>query len=344
MKKQIIMAVSLLFLVISAHTQTITVIAGTGSMGYTGDGSSATACRLNLTGAGLVDGDGGIAVDGLGNMYIADAGNNVIRKINTFGIISTFAGSSTGTSGYSGDGGPATLAQLSSPAGVAVDTGGNVYIADGLNNVIRKVTPSGVIRTVAGNGLSGYSGDGGSATAQKLNTPVGIALDAAGNMYIADSWTRAIRKVTVSGIISTYAGTDTVVGFSGSGGAPTSAKFNLPTGVTVDGFGRLYIADIYNNVIWKVVNPTTEIRTDRIPPSLLSVYPNPVKDALTVAFTSTRQQKVQVVITDVAGRKILQQTVLANMPADLYFEASSGIYLLSAFSGDEIWREKIVKE
>jgi sugar lactone lactonase YvrE len=219
----------------------ISTVAGNGSRGFSGDGGVATSASLNNP--------IGIAVDASGNIYIVDNGNYRIRKVSTSGIISTVAG--TGSGGFSGDGGPATAATLYNPYGVAVDGSGNLYIADYQNQRIRKVNTSGIISTVAGNGSFGFSGDGGAATAASLNAPYGVAVDASGNLYIADYGNHRIRKVNTSGIISTVAGTGSQ-GFSGDGGAATSAKLNYPSDVAVDGSGNLYIADASNQRIRRV--------------------------------------------------------------------------------------------
>jgi sugar lactone lactonase YvrE len=181
-----------------------------------------------------------VTLDSIGNLYIADGGNDRIRKVTPSGIISTVAGN--GTAGYSGDGGMATSAQLNNPAGMAIDPVGNLYIADFLNSVIRKVTPSGIISTVAGNGTYGYSGDGGQATAAKLGYPVDMAVDSEGNLYIADWGNNRIRKVTPSGIISTVAGNGGFY-FSGDDGPATSAGLTSAQGIAIDSIGNLYIGD-----------------------------------------------------------------------------------------------------
>ncbi len=167
----------------------ITTVAGTGSSGYNAsqDGGAATSAQLNTpTGA---------ALDGAGNLYIADTNNHRIRKVDTAGVITTVAG--TGTAGDSGDGGPATSAQLNRPFGVNVDNSGNLYIAGNFNHRIRKVDTAGVITTVAGTGSSGFSGDGAAATLALLGNPTDLALDSLGNLYIADRANNRVRKVTL---------------------------------------------------------------------------------------------------------------------------------------------------
>lgn len=226
---------------ICLRAQVITTIAGTGGSGYAGDNGPAVAAELANPFA--------IAIDAAGNMYIADRGNNRIRKISTSGIISTVAG--TGTGGYNGDNIPATTAQLYDPTGVATDGAGNVYVADKANNRIRKIDNAGIISTVAGNGVGMFSGDGGIATNASLNTPRGIATDATGNLFIADQANQCVRKVNTSGIITTVAG-NTINGYSGDGGPATAASFRNPYAVAVDAAGNLYIADVDNARIRKV--------------------------------------------------------------------------------------------
>ncbi|GAB3510321.1 hypothetical protein GCM10027341_48610 [Spirosoma knui] len=202
----------------------------------------------------------GVAVDGAGNIYIADMNNHRIRKVTaSTGVATTVAGN--GTQGFAGDGGPATAALLNTPRGVAVDGAGNIYIAEVNNHRIRKVTAStGVISTVAGNGLAGFAGDGSAATSARLNLPFGVAVDGVGNIYIADSENSCIRKVTVAtGVISTVAGTGGRAGAAGDGGLATSAQLFYPNGVAVDGAGNIYIADYYR--IRKVTASTGVIST-----------------------------------------------------------------------------------
>ncbi len=219
----------------------ITTVAGTGAGAYSGDGGPATSAYLSLP--------TGVAVDGAGNLYIADTWNHRIRRVDRSGTITTVAG--TGEDGGSGDGGPAVQAQMRFPEGVAVDAAGILYIADIGNHRIRRVDTRGVITTVAGTGARGYSGDGGTATSAYLSLPTGVAVDGAGNLYIADSDNQCIRRVDTQGVIVTVAGTGSR-GYSGDGGSATGASLDSPTGVAVDGAGNLYIADSNNDRIRRV--------------------------------------------------------------------------------------------
>lgn len=180
---------------------------------------------------------------------MADYSNQRIRIVSTSGIINTIAGN--GTAGYSGDGGQATDAELHNPEGVAIDNAGNIYIADYANNRIRKVNTAGIISTVAGNGTAGYSGDGAAATAAKINGPQGVAVDAVGNLYIADQTNNVIRMVNTTGTITTVAGNVTQ-GYSGDSGPATAATINQPYGVACDAVGNMYIADQGNSCVRKV--------------------------------------------------------------------------------------------
>lgn len=229
--------------VINLDAQIINTIAGNHASGYSGDGGPATSASIfNID---------GIVVDKNGNVYISDANTHVIRKINTSGIISTFAG--TGVAGFSGDGGPATSAKLNQPAGLEIDSLGYIYVADCNNNRIRKISPAGIISTVAGTGVSGFSGDGGPATAAKLKGPYDIAIDTSGNLYFSDYGNLIIRKIDPAGIISTYAGnTFWGNGYTGDGGPATSAQLNGPAEIDVDIAGNLYINDRGNYVVRKV--------------------------------------------------------------------------------------------
>jgi|DewCreStandDraft_4_1066084.scaffolds.fasta_scaffold06561_5 sugar lactone lactonase YvrE len=219
----------------------ITTVAGTGAAGFAGDDGPASAARLNYPFA--------LALDREGNLYVADKENHRIRRISKDGKITTIAG--TGAAGYSGDEGPAARAQLDTPSGVAVDASGNVYIADTYNNRIRKVTPDGVIVTVAGTGRFGYAGDGGPATAARLALPMGVVVDQEGNLYIADYLNRRVRRLSPDGTITTVAG-DGRAGYSGDDGPATAARLDYPHGVAADASGRLYVSDVGSHVVRRI--------------------------------------------------------------------------------------------
>lgn len=215
----------------------ISTVAGTGTAGFSGDGAAAGSAQLDLP--------FGVAVDAAGNLYIAEFANNRVRKVGVNGNISTLAGN--GVSGYNGDGGQAANAMLAGPQSVAVDASGNVFIADSGNNRVRKVAANGVITTVAGNGVGGYSGDGGSALGAQVGNPIAIAVDGTGNLYIADGSAR-VRKVFVSGIISTIAGSN-AHGYSGDGGVGFNALMDGPSALTVNAAGAVVVADTNNDAV-----------------------------------------------------------------------------------------------
>ena len=190
-----------------------------------------------------------VAVDGAGNLYIADTNFHRIRRVDPLGTITTVAG--TGESGFGGDDGPAIQARLYGPQGVAVDSAGNLFIADARNNRIRRVAPSGTITTVAGTGEAGFSGDNGPAVAARMNYPLDVAADRAGNLFIADTDNNRIRRVDASGTITTLAGTGEW-GLGGDGGPALQARLRSPRGVAVDSAGNLFIADTGNDRIRRV--------------------------------------------------------------------------------------------
>lgn len=230
---------------VNAQIQVISTYAGNSAVaaGYSGNGGAATAALMNNPAS--------VCTDASGNLYIAEFGNHVVRKVATNGTISLIAG--TGVAGNTGNGGAATLAQLSSPNGIAVDGAGNIYIADAAANVVRMVNTSGIISAVAGTGAAAYTGDGGPATAAAIQTPYGLVLDAAGNLYIADYGNHAVRRINTSGVISTFVGNGSGIGsYTGDGGPATTAQVNGPTDVAVDGSGNLYVADNGNHVVRRV--------------------------------------------------------------------------------------------
>ena len=223
---------------------TITTFAGTGASGFSGDGGQASQAKLrNPKGLALFE----------NHLYVADGKNDRIRRINlATGIITTVAGS--GSRGFSGDGGPATMAALDEPQRIDVDSMGRIYIADSNNDRIRRFTPGGVITTVAGTGASGYSGDGGPATLARIQQPRGVSVAGDDAFYIADTNNHRIRRVDLAtGIITTVVGSGSR-GYSGNGGQAGDARLFNPRGVTVDSEGRMFVSDTLNNVV-RLVTP-----------------------------------------------------------------------------------------
>jgi sugar lactone lactonase YvrE len=288
----------------------ISTFAGNGTIGYSGNGGPATAATFNRP--------WGIAI-GANNVYITDGGNDVVRSINSSGIVTTIAGN--GTLGYNGDGIPAISAELSNPAGIAL-YGGDLYIADNLNNRIRKVNASGIITTVAGIGSQGYTGDGGAATSAAINNPQGICADAAGNIYFSDFGNNVARKIT-GAAISTIAGNGTY-GYSGDEGNPLLAQLYQPWGIAVDKANRIYIADKNNYRVRQVYTPAAG--TGVIARKTFSVHPNPVTDILTIV---AEEQINSVRIINLLGQEVYIMKYSAyEVQADVS-ALPHGIYLLN---------------
>jgi len=207
-----------------------------------GDGGLATEAKLNTM--------QGLAVDAAGNVYIADTNNHVIRQVSASGIITTVAGS--GKPGFNGDNQSAVKAELATPSDVALDSAGNLYIADNGNSRIRRIDRSGIITTVVGTGEAGFDGDGGPSVAAKLRNPSSIVFDGAGNLYIGEAGNYRIRRVDrATGIITTIAGVG-AFGFDGDGGSALAAKFKNLSDLAIGPAGDLYVADAYNNRVRRI--------------------------------------------------------------------------------------------
>jgi uncharacterized protein (TIGR03437 family) len=218
-----------------APNGTISTVAGTGVAGFSGDGGPAIDAEIYTP--------TGIRGDHSGNLYIADVGNQRIRKVDSSGIITTFAGN--GNKGYGGDGGLAINASFYNAVRVAIDPSGNVLVADQSDHRIRRIAPSGFITTIAGNGVGAFSGDGGPAINASLNNPTAVAVDGGGVIYISDQFNQRIRKIALDGTITTIAGNGNP-GFGGDGGPANAAILNYPGGITVDAAGNLYFNDDLN--------------------------------------------------------------------------------------------------
>lgn len=301
----------------------ITTIAGIqGPAGYNGDGIQATAAKLASP--------SGIVADKTGNIYFSDLGNHCIRKINAAGIISTVAGTPT-ISGYSGDGNMATLAKLFYPGFLSIGPEGNLFWPEWPNTIVRKLDIStGIISTVAGNGVGGNSGDGGPATAAGLSHPNGVAIDTAGNIYIADYGNHNIRKVNTVGVISTIAGIGTA-GYSGDNGPATAAELNQPNCVSLDKWGNVYINDITNRRIRRINYNTSAITDEVKSPANVNIHPNPASNEITI---TTEVVMKDLTLVNAHGQIVLQRrdvlkgTTLnvADLPAGIYIVKVNGAY------------------
>jgi uncharacterized protein (TIGR03437 family) len=278
-------------------------VAGTGEAGFSGDNGPALKSRLNRP--------RGLAVDWVGNIYVADSGNHRVRMISPGGNIATVAGA--GVRGRRGDGGPATSAELDTPAGVAVDGEGNLYIAEPGGHAIRRVDRRGLITTVAGSGQKGYAGDGKAATVARLDSPAGVAVDYDGNLFIADTGNHRIRSVDRKGVMRTIAG-EGAAGFAGDGGLAHLARLRSPSSVAVDPDGRVYVADLENGRIRRL--------TRLVPPPTL----DDVGDCSVVHGASMRPGPVAPgQIVTVYGASMGPELLIGGAPALVFYRDSGQI-------------------
>ncbi len=322
---------------VNIATGIISTIAGNGIAGYSGDGGPATNASLN--------GPYSLCFDPYGNLYIADVINGNIRKIDTNNVISTYAGLYGSSSGYSGDGGPATLAGLAVLNGICSDSKGNIYIAHYSN--IRKIDyVTHIISRFAGNSISGFSGDGQVCDSASMNTPTMVAVDACDNLYIVDNGNNRIRKVDISTRkIITIAGNGNGP-YNGDGGLADTSSIYLPSGVAVDTLGNIIINDLVNNRIRKVTQAkcdnSTHLGIEGVKSLGVTVYPNPVNSVLYVECETVMQS---VVITNVLGQAVLKGEsgeLRAVVPVG---QLAAGVYILEVVGdGGGIYREKIVRE
>lgn len=311
-------------------TGNILTIAGNGVAGYSGDNMLAITASINFP--------IGICIDELGNLYIGDRLNFVVRKIAASGIISTYAGSNI--NGYSGDLGPATSAMLSSIYGLTCDRNNNLYIVDGTR--IRKVDAvTQIITTIAGNGMNTYNGDGIPATDAALWLPFAVCVAKNGNVFIADQDNNRIRQISSSGIIQTIAGIGTS-GFSGDNGTAALAEIFYPQGVALDTCGNLLIADEANNRIRKIAfNPTCatlDVLKIFDARNLISIHPNPTQNNITI----TAQNITSITITNLLAKEVFTKNYnnAASTQIDIHY-LPPGVYVVKV---NGCYVQKLVKE
>ncbi len=317
----------------------ISTIAGNGIAGFSGDGGKAKAAHLSYP--------VGIVFDAKGNLIFSDSGNNRIRKIDTKGIITTIAGN--GTAGFAGDGGAATAAELNGPWGLAVDASGNLYICDQANNRIRKVDTSGIITTVAGNGIAGYTGDGGPAISASINFPFAVLPDNLGDFYIADFYNAVVRKVDGSGTITTFAGNGTIGGCDGDGGPATQALLGGPGGLLIsngslligdNGCSRVRAVNLTTNIITTLAGSQGGFDGDGNPPLSTrfrgerGVFFDPAGNLIIADRGNGRIRKLNVstqIVTTIAGGFVGDKgpgtKAALNLPQGMGFDAHNNLYI-----------------
>ncbi len=306
----------------------IYTIAGNGMRGFGGDGDTATEAMLNRP--------TGLALDGNGNLYIADQYNNRIRKVNTSGIITTMLGNGWG--GYNGDNFPAaTMASLNKPSGVTIGPDGNIYVADTKNDRVR-------MYDAATAKISTVKGKSGTPPFNEhnllLESPSSVAFDKVGNMYVADQYHYVVKKVDSNGSMYTIAGT-TIYGFSGEGVDAKSAKLSLVKSIAVDSAGNLYMADADNNRI-RYVTTTVGVGNVKRVSADMTVYPNPTSTGrFELNLRSMNNEKATVIISDVAGKVVYTATAATNQPISVNLDQPAGIYLVTAESAEVVWAGKI---
>jgi sugar lactone lactonase YvrE len=314
----------------------ITTIAGNGMAGFNGDGGQATAAELDEV--------AGVGLDAIGNIYICEHGNNRLRKVNTSGIISTFAG--TGAAGFSGDGGPATAADLNVPNQMTVDANGNVYFSDASNERVRMVNTLGIISTVAGNGVAASTGDGGQATAAEINNPASLIVDRYGDLYIGEYLGNRIRVVNGSGVISTLGGTG-VAGFSGDGGLATAAKIDNPDGMTIDSHGYIYFGDEANNRIREISGDPLQMNSLTAEQGFgINLYPNPSDGKITIDFSKSLSSDNLIEIFNLMGEKVYSEHLQSssNLCKLDFTKEANGVYIARITNEKQVQVIKLIKQ
>ncbi len=320
---------------IDAATGIITTFAGNGSLPVSGDGGPATAAGLGSPSA--------VCADTAGNIYIA--GSNRIRKVNTMGIITKIAG--TGAAGHSGDGGLADTAKIISGGWLTTDISENIYFGEGGPGTIRKISTSGIISTIGGTGVSGYSGDFGAATAAQFYNPSGLHVDSCGNIYISDRFNHVIRIISAAnGYVYTIAGTHTPVN-SGDGGLASAAGFYSPADVSMDKYNNLYICVL--DYVRKVTMPRcadivfpTSLQELQSKETGISIFPNPASGAFSVKVNTGSIELVRIAIMTTTGALAEEYTILAGMETPLHTHLPPSVYMVVAESNKQRWVSKVV--
>lgn len=314
----------------------ITTVVGNGVAGFSGDNGYGTACELNAPLAVYVNAAGT-------NFFIADNGNNRVRKEDGSGRINTIGGN--GIAGFSGDGALATAAELNGIMGITVDSKSNVYVSDYNNNRIRMITqPGRIITTIAGNGTAGYSGDGAQATACELNGPFQLTTDAARSLYIADKMNKRIRKIDSNAVITTVVGNGTL-GFSGDGGQATACELNFPTAVAVNATANIFVADESNLRIRETMMPLG-VNVVQAESAEIKVYPNPSSGVFTIMQPVPGEGMLRAEVYNVLGEKIANsQWPIANGPKQIDLsEKPSGIYFIKVQTNTGAQVIKVLKQ
>ncbi len=304
----------------------ISRVAGTGAFGYSGDGGPAAAAELSVV--------TGLCFDKTGNLYISDEQNSVIRMVDTSGIISTIVGTSFG---FSGDGGPATAAQLKTPAGIAFDDSGNLYICDYNTLRLRKVNTAGIITSIAGGNPADIGCCPGCAATSINLGATGIAIDHSGNIYVSDIGHAVVQKITKDGIVQNFAG-NCVDGFTGDGGPAVSAELHRPNMICFDNKGNLLIADKGNDRLRKVWISTTFINpTLTVEPASLIIYSNPVvQKNLTFSIKSKVNEAAEIRVSDLLGRILIASPCLTNEIRSIALPIQSGMYFVSVITSSTV--------
>jgi trimeric autotransporter adhesin len=311
-------------------TGIITTIAGTGISGYSGDNGPATNATIGNCAS--------ICLDAAGNIYFADIDNFVIRKINTSGIINTYAG--TGTGGYSGDGNPATAAKIST-FHLCSDNSGNIYTAEYSSHCIRKIDRDGIITTIAGTGIEGYTPDGNMASGALLSLPSAVRVDITGNILFTEGGNFIVRKIAADGTLVTVAG-DRTPGYSGDGGPATDAQLDAPIDVLEDLDGGIYICDFNNNVVQYISNPLG-VATTYSSGNALSIYPTPCTGEVLLNITEIQDENVVYRISDMEGRPLKQLQGTTNKAIRITLDEPAGIFIVAATtSTGKVYNGRIV--